>query len=167
MTTVHSQITDTLRKINDKRSRLSLDKARKFKVDDWVLVDRRNLSVKAGNNRSLTQKWIGPYQVIQTAGPHAYKLQLPRGIRIHHVLHTTMVKPFHGNQRDNDDDDEQDELFYTVESIVSSKRFGKKVKYRVRWEGYTEQDDTWEMGFNSLSGLRTSGNNSAGIIIII
>ena len=61
MTAVYSQITNTLKKINDKRSSLSLDKARKFKVSDWVLVDRRNLSVKAGNNRSLTQKWIGPY----------------------------------------------------------------------------------------------------------
>ena len=72
MMEVHSQIATTLKKINDKRSELSLEKARKFKVGDWVLVDRRNLSVKAGNNRSLTQKWIGPYQVIKTAGSHAW-----------------------------------------------------------------------------------------------
>ena len=46
-----------------------------------------------------------------------------------------MMKPFHGNQRD-DNDDEQDELFYTVESIIASRRFGRKVNHRVRWEGY-------------------------------
>ena len=65
-------------------------------------------------------------------------------MRIHHVLHTTMMKPYQGNHQDADEDDEQDELFYNVESIVASKRVGRKVKYRVRWEGYTEQDDTWE-----------------------
>ena len=91
---VHSQIATTLKKINDKRFELSLEKARKFKVGEWVLVDRRNLTVKAGNNRFLTQKWIGPYQVIKTAGSHAYKLQLPSGMRIHHVLHATMMKPY-------------------------------------------------------------------------
>ena len=61
MMEVHSQIATTLKKINDKRSELSLEKACKFKVRDWVLVDCQNLSVKAGNNQSLIQKWIGPY----------------------------------------------------------------------------------------------------------
>src|SRR5258706_12841394 len=137
MTTVHSQIQATLKKINDRRSELSLEKSRQFKVGDQVLVDRRNLTVKAGNNRSLTQKWIGPYKVIKVVGRHAYKLELPKGIRLHHVIHTTMLKPF--KTREGDDqmevDDEQDELFYEVEGILDSRRFGRTVKYRVRWKG--------------------------------
>ena len=108
-----------------------------------MLLDRRNLFVKAGNNQSLTQKRIGPYQVIKTVGSHTYKLQLPSGMRIHHVLYTTMMKPYQGNHQnanhqDADQDDEQDELFYNVESILASKHIGRKVKYRVQWEGYTE-----------------------------
>ena len=139
MMEVLSQIATTLKKINDKRSQLSLEKARKFKVGDWVLVDHRNLSVKPGNNLSLTQKWIGPYQVIKTAGLHAYKLQLLSGMRIHHVLHTTMIKPYQGNHQNADvEDDEQDELFYNVDSIIASKRVGRKVKYKVWWEGYAK-----------------------------
>ena len=35
-------------------------------------------------------------------------------------------------------DDEQDDLFYNVKSIVVSKRFGTKVKYHVRWEDYEQ-----------------------------
>ena len=76
MTTIHSQILVTLLQINDKHSDLTLEKARSFKIGDWVLVDHRNLTVKAGNNRSLMHKWIGPYQVIKQASNHAYKLQL-------------------------------------------------------------------------------------------
>ena len=146
MTTVHSQISALLKKINDKRSELSLKKSRQFAVGEWVLVDRRNLTVKAGNNRSLTHKWIGPYQVIKVLGCHAYKLDLPKGICIHNVVHTILLKLF--NKYDGDDEmqinDEADELFFEVEKILDSKRFGKIVKYRIRWKGYTEADDTWQ-----------------------
>ena len=115
MTTVHSQITAILKK-------LSLEKSRQFKIGDWVLVDRRNLTVKAGNNRSLMQKWIGLYQVIKVIGRHAYKLDLPRGIRIHNVVHTTMLKPFIQRQGDEMQiDDEENELFFDVDQILDSK----------------------------------------------
>ena len=97
MILVHSQISNTLKTINDRCSRSSIDKARKFKVGDWVLVDCRNLTIKAGNNRSLMQKWIRPYQIIKPAGSHAYKLQLPHGIRKHHVVHATLLKPYKTN----------------------------------------------------------------------
>ena len=145
MTTVHSQIQSTLKKVNDWRSELSLEKSRQFKVGDQVLVDRRNLTVKAGNNRSLTQKWIGPYTIIKAAGRHAYKLELPKGIRLHPVIHTTMLKPFKLREGDEMEvDDEQEELFFEVEGILDSKRFSRTVKYRVRWKGYGEADDTWQ-----------------------
>ena len=36
------------------------------------------------------------------------------------------------------------EFFYEVEGILDSKRFGRTVKYRVRWKGYGEADDTWQ-----------------------
>ena len=56
MTTIHSQIAATLKNINDTCSKLTLEKSRQFDIGDWVLVDRQNLTIKPGNNRSLTQK---------------------------------------------------------------------------------------------------------------
>ena len=146
MTTIHSQIATTLKNINDIRSKLTLQKSRQFDIGDWVLVDRQNLTIKPGNNRSLTQKWIGPYQIVKLIGRHAYKLDLPKGIRIHNVIHTTMLKPFIQCQDDEMhlDDDEQNNLFFDVEQILDSKRVGKTVKYRVRWKVYDQTDDTWE-----------------------
>jgi len=78
MTTVHNQIHLTLKQINIKRSAIHIEKGIKFAVNDWVLVDRRNQQVKAGNNRSLTNKWIGPYKVIETIGTQAYRLEVPK-----------------------------------------------------------------------------------------
>jgi len=40
------------------------------------------------------------------------------------------------------DEDEPD--VYEVESIFDSRRNRAVVKYRVRWVGYTEFEDTWE-----------------------
>ena len=50
MTTVYNQIHNTIEYINKKRSTMYIEKARPFNIDDWVLGDRRNPQVKAGNN---------------------------------------------------------------------------------------------------------------------
>ena len=37
---------------------------------------------------------------------------------------------------------------YHVEKIVSHKKHGKRYLYRIRWKGYTEDEDTWEYKSN-------------------
>ena len=71
MIIVHNQIHNTLKHINHKRSTLHIKNTRQFYIDNWVLVDRRNLQVKAGNKKSLTRKCLGPYKVIKAMGSHA------------------------------------------------------------------------------------------------
>ena len=43
MTIVHNYIHNVLKHINHKQSTLHVEKARLYHIDDWVLVDRRNL----------------------------------------------------------------------------------------------------------------------------
>ena len=69
------------------------------------------------------------------------------------MVHITLLKPYNSNVQ-NKLDDEQEDLFYNVDYIVASKRFGRKIKYQVRWEGYEQQDDTWE----PIENLRNSTN---------
>ena len=110
MTTVHNHIHDVLKKMNHRRSTLHIEKARQFNVDDWVLVDRRNLQVKAGNNKSLTYKWLGPYRVVKTIGSHAYRLEVPEGTRWHNVVHTTLLKPFRRGDEPQDMDENKKDI---------------------------------------------------------
>ena len=148
MTRVHQEITSILKSINDKRSSgsLSIDKARSFEVGDMVLVDRRNLTIKAGNNHSLSNKYIGPYKIIDKKGTHAYKLEIPARMRLHHTIHVSLLKPYQGGRQM--EIDEEDEPLYHVEQIINSRRFGSgnnsTVKYLVRWEGFGEEHDTWQ-----------------------
>ena len=60
MTTVHNRIHNVLKYIKHKQMVLHDEKARQFNIEDWVLVERQNLQVKARNNKSLTHKWLAP-----------------------------------------------------------------------------------------------------------
>jgi len=41
-------------------------------------------------------------------------------------------------------EDDLDEEEYEVEKIVDHQGKGKTFEYRIRWRGYSEDDDTWE-----------------------
>ena len=143
MTTVHNHIHDVLKRINHKLSTLHVDKARQFNINDWVLVDGRNLQVKAGNNKSVTRTWLGPYKVIQAIGSHAYRLEVPESTRWHNVVHTTLLKAFRRRDEPQDMDEDEEEV-WEVEEIVNSRRVKGVVQYRLQWTGCTELEDTWE-----------------------
>ena len=110
MTTVHNHIDDVLKPINHKRSTRHVEKARQFNIDDWVLVVRRNLQVKAGNHKSLTRKCLGPYKVIKAIGYHTYRLEVLEGTRWHNVVHTTLLKPFRRLDKSQDIDEDEEEI---------------------------------------------------------
>ena len=128
MTTVHTQINDTLKRINVKRSTIHIKKARPFNIDDWILVDRCTLQVKAENNKSLTRKWLGPYKVIKAIGSHAYRLEVPEGTRWHNVVHTILLKLFRRGNEPQDMNEDEAEV-WEVEEIVNSRTLKGVVQY--------------------------------------
>ena len=100
MTAVHNQLQSTLKVVSDRRSELFQKltgigkEARRYKVGDQVLVDRRNLTIPEGI-RPLSDRWIGPYNVIEDRWDgYAYKLDIPIRTRIHRVIHVSLLKPF-------------------------------------------------------------------------
>ena len=110
MTTVYNNIHDDVERINHQRSTLQVEKATQFNIDDWVLVVRRNLQVKAGNHKSLTRKCLGPYKVIKAIGYHTYRLEVLEGTRWHNVVHTTLLKPFRRLDKSQDMDEDEEEI---------------------------------------------------------
>ena len=143
MTTLHNHIHYVLERNNHKRRTLYVENASQFNIDDWVLVDRRNLQVKPGNNKLLTHKWLGPYKVIKPISSHAYRLEVPKGTRWHNVVYTTLLKPFRRRDKPQDMDEDEEEIWEVVE-IVNSRRVKEVVQYQVRWKGSAEFEDTWE-----------------------
>ena len=93
ITTVHNHIQNVLKRINHKLRTLNIKKARDFKIDYQVLVNRRNLQVQAGNNQFLTCKQIELQKVVKATGYHAYRLEVPKGMKWHNIVHATCFNP--------------------------------------------------------------------------
>ncbi|KAM9566194.1 M-phase phosphoprotein 8 isoform 2-T2 [Guaruba guarouba] len=48
------------------------------------------------------------------------------------------------SEEEEEDEDEEDVDVFEVEKILDVKTEGGKILYKVRWKGYTSDDDTWE-----------------------
>lgn len=73
-----------------------------YQIGDWVLLKlhpRRKTTTKGSQEVSgkLAKWFYGPFQVIESIGPVAYKLQLPEEVKIHPVFHCSKLKPFRGS----------------------------------------------------------------------
>ena len=99
--------------------------------------------MKVGNNKSLTCKWLGPYKVVKAIGSHAYRLEVPEGIRCRNVVRTTLLNPFRRREETLDMEENEEEI-WDIKEIVNSRKVKGVVQYRVRWTGCTELEDTWE-----------------------
>ena len=60
---------------------------------------------------------------------------------------------YSGSDHDSDHDNgSEEEKKFAVEKIMDMRFLGDDTEYRVRWEGYTAADDTWEPEAN-LQGI--------------
>ena len=156
MEKVHREIYSLLRKEKSQRmQRGPQDKSRKFKAGDMVLVDRRNLTIKDGT-RKLSDKFIGPFEVTAAIGSYAYRVKLPQRMRMHNVIHVSLLKPYKGERTEGwrlQDAPETAVEQYQAQAILDSKKQRGGVVYRIRWVGYEEEEDTWE-SWESLQGAK-------------
>src|SRR5271168_3234432 len=64
-----------------------------YKIGDQVWLSTTNLKLSRAS-RKLSERWLGPYTIIDLAGPNAVKLKLPQSMRIHPVVNVSRVKPY-------------------------------------------------------------------------
>ena len=65
-----------------------------FTVGDEVMLDAKNLTLKGPGAKKLFSKYMGPFQIIETINPVAYKLLIPESLGIHPVFHVSLLKPY-------------------------------------------------------------------------
>ncbi|PKI46331.1 hypothetical protein CRG98_033274 [Punica granatum] len=138
-----------------KRMKKWADKKRhhvKYSVGDLVLVKLHNILQHKDVHKGLTWRYEGLFQVLQRVGNVAYKVELPKKLKLHPVFHVSMLKPF---QEDKEDPSRADSSCapigakaaydQDVEQILADrvmrKRWCKpKHEYLIKWKGLPESE---------------------------
>lgn len=123
--------------------------APKFREGDEVWLETRNLSMERPA-RKLSEKFIGPFRIVEVMGPVTYRLELPPALRIHDVFHASLLRRTASDPLPNQNASTQPRVKlknntegkeWMVEKILDSRitknRHGKRrLEYYVKWKGH-------------------------------
>ncbi|GAA5972542.1 hypothetical protein JCM11641_001892 [Rhodosporidiobolus odoratus] len=131
-----------------------------FFEGDLVMVDsadrRSRYKTRGGDVRAskLFPRWDGPYEILRAfVDTSTFELQLPPADRAHPVFHSSKLKPYRANDPAlfpsrtpprPDPIDVDGEAEYMIEKVVDERLFRHKREYMVKWEGYPDEDNSWE-----------------------
>ncbi|QRV96423.1 Retrotransposable element Tf2 protein [Ceratobasidium sp. AG-Ba] len=140
----------------------SLEKqGREFKVGDKVWLLLTNLSSKRPAKK-LDNRKGGPFTITEKISSHAYRLDLPKTIRVHNVFHVNLLSPvtedkdFYRRQaRPPPLITEEGEEEYEVDHVVNWEWRNGTLYYQIRWKGYDPVEDTMERAkkFANMNGV--------------
>jgi len=134
--------------------------AEEYRVGDKVLISTKNFLMELMKRvtKKLTEKFIGPYVVKKIVLENAVELELPVVLRIHLVVNVRrLVKYQKQVERQKkiplppvEVDSEKE---YEVEKILDRQERRGKMRYLMKWKGYTVEENTWE-GLENLKNIR-------------
>src|SRR5947199_5432727 len=115
-----------------------------LKRGDKVYLLRCNIRTKRSSNK-LDFKKIRPFKILEKRSKVNYKLELPKGMRIHPVFHISLVEPAPKNARiQTDIEVEPAEGEYDVKEIMDRRGKGRQEKYLITWKSYYDSENTWK-----------------------
>ena len=125
-----------------------------FQVGDKVLIKARFFRTTQPSKK-LSEKYLGPFEIINQVGPLSWTLHLPTSMHtVHPVLHVSMLEPSTPNTLPSRIQPPpppvivDEELEYEISEILDSKldkRCACKLLYLVGWSRYegTNEETSW------------------------
>ena len=125
-----------------------------FKIGDRAFVKAKFFRTTRPSAK-LSEKYLGPYDIIAQPGSHSFTLRLPDALRaVHPVFHVSMLEPATPNTIPNRTEsppppvEVDGEIEYEILELLDAKIDKQrrcKLLYLVRWSGYegTEDETSW------------------------
>ena len=128
-----------------------------FEVGSQVLLKTKDMKLEFVPTEKLGPRFIGPFKVMEQMGPVTYRLDFPKTMKVHNVIHVNRLKayntPIEPEQRferpppvvNEESGDEE----FEVEKILNHRdrtqgRGRTKVReYYVKWKGYEDFENMW------------------------
>ena len=130
-----------------------------FKVGDWVWLEVMNLLTDEPSPK-LVSKRHGTFTIKDKLLDLTYQLELLAHWKIHNVFHVNILSeaepdtiPNHQNPppppvKVNDEAED----FWVMEKYVDACWFHNRFQFKIRWDGFLEEHDTWENADDIDSG---------------
>jgi hypothetical protein len=146
-------------KVAQDRQKSYVDRRRKpleFQVNDKVLlkVSPWKGTIRFGKRGKLSPRYIGPFQITESIGPVAYRLELPEELQgIHDVFHVSNLKKCLSDESLKTPLDEiqvDERLNFKEEPVEIMEREVKRLRrkniaiVRVKWNAKRGSEYTWE-----------------------
>jgi Chromo (CHRromatin Organisation MOdifier) domain len=154
---LHQHLRDTI-SAAQKRYQISADHRRTpapdFQIGEKVFVKAEHFWTTRPSKK-LSEKYLGPFDIIACAGSRSFTLRLPDHFRsVHPVFHVSMLEPATPNEIPDRVQSPpppitiEGEPEYEISEILDSKidrHYKCKLQYLVRWTGYegTDKESSW------------------------
>ena len=119
-----------------------------FNVGDKVYLSTKNLVTDEGSKK-LSDLRTGPFTVLKKVGEGAYKLQLPKHMKLNPVFNVALLTkanpdPIKGRVPTEPapiivDGEEE----YVIKKFLDSNWLGKHFQYKVTYDRYGKEHDEW------------------------
>ncbi len=117
-----------------------------YEAGSKMFLNERNI-VTARPFKKLDDKMLDSFTNLGLVGS-SYKLELPESMRVHDVFHPDLLRsaaddPLPGQKNESsgpivvNDEDE-----WEIDDILNSRRYRRRLQYRVKWNGY-DNDLNW------------------------
>ncbi|MBW0561365.1 hypothetical protein O181_101080 [Austropuccinia psidii MF-1] len=127
-----------------------------FNLGDMVWLSSNKIK-STRPTKKLSERWLGPFPILNKVSTHAYHLKLPSQWKsIHSVFHISLLEPFKTSTIPNWHQEPpppiiiEEEEEWEVSQILDSKIKRGKLWYLVEWKGFSRYPErsTWEPNKN-------------------